>query len=241
MEDPGASRKIAANSGKLLAFRPVSSTRRHSVKKTNGTASAMVPVFSSLSAVVNCSNCNALRYGAWLLNLDLGELRDQAAGPHINVMFLDDAPHALHPRTLLLKRHLEAYPDRLCQLLNIVRIHQKRIPELARRARKAAENQHSALVVARGHKLLGHQVHAVVQRSDHAKIGRPIQPLDLPVAMLLVEVHDRLPRTGLKTPVDSFGLRLHFRLEIVIPLDVGPARSANLHKAELPLVQGIFF
>src|SRR5579885_3748673 len=178
MEDPGASRKIAASSGKLLALRPVSSTRRHSVKKTNGTASAMVPVFSSLSAVVNCSNCNALGYDARLLNLNLGKLRDQAAGPHIDVMFLDDAPHTLHPRPLFLERHLEADPDRFRQLLDIVRIHQERVSKLARRACKAAENQHTALVVPGGHKLLGHQIHAVVQRGDHAKIGRAIQPLD---------------------------------------------------------------
>ena len=51
-------------------------------------------------------------------------------------------------------------------LVDVVGIDDQRLGELARRAGELAEDQHAALVVARGDELLGHQVHAVVQAAD---------------------------------------------------------------------------
>ena len=48
-------------------------------------------------------------------------------------------------------------------LVEIVRVHQQRLPQLARGAGEAREDQHPALVVARRHELLRDEVHAVVQ------------------------------------------------------------------------------
>ena len=61
----------------------------------------------------------------------------------------------------------------------VVRIDNERLGQLTRRTGKAAQQQHSVLVVARRHELLGHQVHAVVQAADVANVCRPIVPEDL--------------------------------------------------------------
>ena len=59
---------------------------------------------------------------------------------------------------------------RLCRLVEVVRIDDERLGQLARRAGERAEHQHAALVVARGDELLGDQVHAVVQAADVAEV-----------------------------------------------------------------------
>ena len=48
-------------------------------------------------------------------------------------------------------------------LLDVVRVDDQRLGQLARRAGELRQHQHALLVVARGDELLRHQVHAVVQ------------------------------------------------------------------------------
>ena len=72
-------------------------------------------------------------------------------------------------------------------------IHQQSVAQFAGGAGELAQNQHTAFVPARRQKFLGDQVHAVVQRRDHAEICRAVVGCNLVVAMLPLQEHDGLP------------------------------------------------
>ena len=47
--------------------------------------------------------------------------------------------------------------------------------QFLRRACQRTQNQHAVVIVPCGHELLGHEVHAVVQRTDDAEVRQPIE------------------------------------------------------------------
>ena len=98
--------------------------------------------------------------------------------------------------------------NRLRHSRNIVRIHHQRIAQLDRRPGKLAQHQHTVLIVARGHKLLGHQVHPIVQRRHQANIRCAIPPCHLVVTAMAINQDDWLPSRSLKTQVDARAPRL---------------------------------
>ena len=59
--------------------------------------------------------------------------------------------------------------------------------------------------------------------------------------MMPVQKHDGLPVSGFKFPVDAFSFCFHLGHQIVITLDVGATRRANLHEGELADEGRIFF
>ena len=59
-----------------------------------------------------------------------------------------------HPLALLGRRHGQRLVQRVGALLDVVRIDDQRLRQLARRAGEAAQDQHAVLVVARGDELL---------------------------------------------------------------------------------------
>src|SRR5262249_45740862 len=59
-------------------------------------------------------------------------IHQHAPGPAINVVFLDRAPHQLHPLTPLVARHLHRGLDRSRGLGHVERIHQQRFEQLPR-------------------------------------------------------------------------------------------------------------
>src|SRR5882762_5812758 len=80
-----------------------------------------------------------------------------------------------------------------------------------------------------------------MQRSHQAEIRGAVIGLDLLMAVLALKEHDGLPLSSLEAPVNSFRLGLHFGEQVVIALDVRPARSSNLHEREFSLIAGEFF
>ena len=95
----------------------------------------------------------------------------------------------------------------LGELVGRVRVDQQGVGQFAGRAGELRKDQHPLSVVARGDELLGHQVHAVVQRADHAAGRDAVQPEHLLGAVMLVDENDRPPGSLPVTPVDLVGQR----------------------------------
>src|SRR6185436_8610079 len=93
-------------------------------------------------------------------------VEQHAPGPAVDVELLHHAAHAAHARALLFRRHGEREVHGGGALLDVVRVDDQRLGEVARRAGELRKQQHALLVVARGDELLRHQVHAVVQARD---------------------------------------------------------------------------
>ena len=75
-------------------------------------------------------------------------------------------------------------------VIDVVRVDHDRAGQLARGARKPAEEQHALLVIARRDELLRNQVHAVVQAVDVAGVGGAIETKDLLRLDVAFEQHD---------------------------------------------------
>jgi hypothetical protein len=75
----------------------------------------------------------------------------------------------------MVKRHVQ----RRGALVDVVGVDDQGLGQLARGTGELRQDQHAALVFARGDELLGHQVHAVVQAADEAQVGAAIVFVDL--------------------------------------------------------------
>ncbi len=80
-----------------------------------------------------------------------------------------------------------------------------------------------------------------MQGGYQAQISGPVIGRDFLVTVLPVQQDNRLPLICLESPVDAIGFRLHFGLQVVIPLDVGARGGADLDKRKHPLVAWILF
>src|SRR6202030_3227696 len=163
---------------------------------------------------------------------DLAKLGNQVCSPAIDVLLLDHFAQALHAGGPFFGFHLQGEADRLSGAFDVVRIHQNSVAQLARGSGKTAEHQHSLFVIASRDELLGHQVHAIVQRRDQANVCAPGVTVNLRVTVLAVQEDNRLPLSGLKAPVNTLGFSFYVGEEVVIALDVSAAGSANLHEGE---------
>ena len=74
-----------------------------------------------------------------------------------------------------------------------------RVNKLAGRAGESAQDQYPILVVPAGDELLGHEIHAVVERADDTEPGEPVQGHHVHGALVLLDVGDRLP--AFRTPI----------------------------------------
>src|SRR5579872_4866458 len=54
--------------------------------------------------------------------------------------------------------------------------------------------------------------------------------------MLTIQEQDRPPGSDVEPAVDALRFLFHFRHQILVPLDLGPARGADLDKGQVPLV-----
>src|SRR6266849_528890 len=174
-------------------------------------------------------------------NTDLREVGKQMSGPTVDVAFTYVMAHALHARDLLRFGHLQCPMDGVRELRNVVGVNQQRIGKFVRRPREGAEDQRTALVVARRNKFFGHKVHSVVQRRDHAEGSRVVIARDLLMRMMLLEEHDGFPTRGLEARVDAFYLGAYLGEKILVTLDIRPARRADLHERKTLLIVRIQF
>ena len=84
-----------------------------------------------------------------------------------------------------------------------VGIDEQRLGHLARGAGERREDQHALAIVARRDELLRDEVHAVVQRRDHADVGRAVAGEDVFDAVMRARQDDRLPVVDAVLRVDA--------------------------------------
>src|ERR1700741_4956357 len=125
------------------------------------------------------------------------------------------------------------------ELRNVVRIDEQGVSKLIRGAGERAQNEHSAFVFAGGHKFLSDEIHAVVERSDHAHRSRVVETRDLLMRMVFLEKDDGFPLRRLEGSVDALGFRADLVKKTLIALDIRAAGSADLHEREAPLIGGV--
>ncbi len=101
--------------------------------------------------------------------------------------------------------------------------------------------RHAAVVAPGCDEFLGDEVHPVVQRRDEADVRRAVEAGNLVVRMMALQEHDRLPAARIESRVDAFGFGRDFLEEAVVPVDLGPARCADLHEREAPFQIGFCF
>ena len=140
--------------------------------------------------------------------------------------------HALHARVTLFGRHFQRAANGFGELLDVVGIDEERVAQFAGGAGELAEDQDAVFVLARGDIFLGDEIHAVVQRGDHAEIGGAIVGINLLMGVMAAVKDDGLPLVALKARVDALGFGFHFVEKILIALDVGAAGRAELDEGE---------
>src|SRR6266850_4782579 len=163
----------------------------------------------------------------------LARVEQHAPGPAVHVEFLDEAAHAAHPVALLRGRHRERRLQGSRALIDVVGIDDQGFGQLPRRPRELAENEHPALVVARGHELLGDEVHAVVQAAYETQLGGPVVLVDVVWVVMLDLEQDRLVVLVREFVVDPARERAYARVVVLVLVDAGARRRRDLHEDEL--------
>src|SRR5262252_3405029 len=100
---------------------------------------------------------------------------------------------------------------------------------VARRAGELGQNECAPEIDTRGHILLGHQVHAVAQRSDHHHVGRAEQRHQFAAAIRLMQVVDRGYADAPVVAVDPADLPFDVDAQRLIALNAFPAWGGHLH------------
>src|SRR5881396_3180442 len=170
------------------------------------------------------------------LDRDSGELAQEEPGPAVDVVLGHHVAHPRHPRPPLVLGHLQGRADRLGGPGEVVRVDDERVPQLVGRAREPAQDEHAVLVVANRDELLGDEVHAVVERGDHAEVRVTVVGPDLAVLVVAGEVQDRPPARGPERLVHLADGLLDLQRELRVALDRGAARRGELHEHDAPAV-----
>jgi hypothetical protein len=158
----------------------------------------------------------------------------QPAGPAVDVELRHLGAQRAHASALLLGRHVEGAGQRHGGLLDVVGVHEQGLLEVARGAGEAAEHEHAAQVVARGHEFLGHEVHAVVQAAHVADVGGAVVAHDDVRLVVLAQQDERLPVRSAIRGVDARGRLLEAPVEVLVGGDGRAAGRGQLHEDEAP-------
>jgi hypothetical protein len=156
---------------------------------------------------------------AMALHAQLAQVGEDVGRPAEDVVLHDVTAHALDTDAALGPRHLEAQVDGFSHAGDVVGIDQERIAEFAGRASEFAEDEHAVFVGTGGEILLGHQVHAVMERGDEADIGDTVPAVDFLMSALALNQDDGTPASGLEALVDALGGLLDLLAQVLVALD----------------------
>src|SRR5215471_8522220 len=99
-------------------------------------------------------------------------------------------------------------------------------------ARETAQDEGAAFIVPSGYVFLRYQIHAIVKRSDQAEVGGTIVGPYFIMAVMSLQEYDGLPLSFLETAVDTVGFVFHLSHQVLISLNAGAARCANLNEGK---------
>src|ERR1700691_1770643 len=106
----------------------------------------------------------------------------------------------MHAHLLFLRLHFESSSNRFGGLIDVVRVYQQCVTQLASRTSELAKDQDTQLLAPCRWALFRHKVHAIVQGSHQAESSRTLIRFDLVVTVLTLTKHNRLPSSALEAP-----------------------------------------
>ena len=131
------------------------------------------------------------------------------------------------------KRHRERGRDRARHAVDIVRIDQQRGVEFVGGAGEFRQHQHAGIGrVLRRDIFLGDEVHAVMQRRDHADLRGAVEAGQHGLAIALVEIADRRPVDLAVAAVDVADELGEVALQIAIGLDRAARGRCDLQQRD---------
>src|SRR5579859_2688051 len=160
---------------------------------------------------------------------NLCQIGKKVRGPAVDVVLPHGMAHALHSLGLFLLRHFQCAVNGAGELSNVVGVHKHRVGQFVRSSSERAQEENSALILARRHELLGYEVHPIVERGHHAKGSGPIEASNLFMRMVFLAKNDRFPPRRLEAGVDAVRLRTHFVQEILVSLDEVSAEADRIN------------
>lgn len=113
-------------------------------------------------------------------------------GPAIDIAQANNLTHQTHALALLGRGHHQRLLYGVNHTLGIVRVDDERLGQLPRSAGECRKQQNTLLVVARGDKFFGDEIHAVVETGDDARVGGSEQFENLVRLIMPYDQEDRL-------------------------------------------------
>src|SRR5687768_2924485 len=147
----------------------------------------------------------------------LGERREEALAPPADILFDDVRPQGPMPGAALAEGHFERPPDRVGDVLRIVRVDEERLFELFGGAGELRQDQHARVVrILRGDIFLGDEVHAVAKRRHQPDPAAAEKPGKDGPCHGAVEIADRRPGQVAEAAVDMAGEALKLAADHVV-------------------------
>ena len=159
-------------------------------------------------------------------------IHEHASSPAVDIELLDDPSHASHARPLFRRRHGQGEVHRRRTLIDIVRVNDERVGQLAGRPGELAENENPLFIVPGRDEFFGHQIHSVMKTADDTQVGPAVMHHDVPHVMMPDQEMNRPISLRAKSCIDALGQCQDLLLELCILLDLRAARSGDLHKGE---------
>ncbi len=101
-----------------------------------------------------------------VIDAHTAQISNQIACPPVDILFLDQPTHALHPCPSFFRGHFQRVADSICRPLNVVRVHQDSIEKLTGGPSEPAQQEYPLFIVTCGNEFLRDQVHAIMQRRN---------------------------------------------------------------------------
>ena len=164
-----------------------------------------------------------------------GQSRHEVRGPPVHGLFRDDSLHPPYPLQLLPDGHFQRPDERRNDLLRVIRIDPDGVGQLHGCSGHFAEDQYARIAVLDGDVLLGHEVHAVAQRSDQSYVGDVVHGRQLLERKAVVEIADRRPVHRGVAAVDGADLLVDAGFQVGVGAD--PVARGNDHHRQRHLAQ----
>ena len=157
------------------------------------------------------------------------ELGQERPGPVADVVAAQVPLHEPHPAPgLRLRSTWTARSSASLTASGSCGLHRNAWRSSRRGAGELAEHQRAAVVGARRHVLLGHQVHPVSQRGHHHHVGRAVQRGQLTATVRLVQVVHGRHADPAELAVDPADLAFDLHPQCLVVLDPLAARRGDL-------------
>ena len=230
-----ATRVSSATASRSIAARERSVARASSGRSTSG---ASVPSKSSATsrrsvlARVEIAACSGSETPGAMMP-GARERLEERRRPVGHVVLAHAPAQGAHAPGALALRHLDRLGDRVLQSLDVVRVHEHRLPQLVGCPGELAEQQHAVGVEPARHVLLGDEVHAVAERGHEHDVGGQVEGDHLLARVSVVQVRDGLVPEGGVVAVQPAHGELDLVAQLPVGLDAFAGGARDLHEGDV--------